>query len=513
MLACYTDRLSARPGQTVRLHASADNGPCALQVARIGAGRTVVMERSGLAIGAHPTPAHADRDGCGWPVAMEIAVGADWASGYYDIVLIDAAGGEAHHFIVVKPALGAPTARTAFVLATNTYHAYNYWGGANAYCDVDALMTRRAKLPEAMAGAIGVLSTRRPFPPQIVAQAADVPRLVNVRPRGFEERPFAADPAWPGRRERSPYDGSAGFLNKWEHAFAAWAEGEGLALDYFTDHDLDLEPELLADYPVMVVAGHSEYWTAEARDAVEAWIDAGGRFAVFSGNTAFWKVRFENDGATFICHKWKGFEADPVAAADPTQGTHLWSHKAFDRPEAAMTGLTFLFGGYHRLGACVARGDAGYTVYDEGHWALAGADLFYGDVIGAGLPFLGYENDGCRFQFGDDGRLKPVAMLGVPDNLEIIAIAPCALGETAVDGYPPLIPPERLDVIAKEVFGQEGPAAEDRLLRGHAVMASFRRGRGEVFNGGTTEWAHGLAAADPFVQAITRNVLRRFGAY
>ena len=43
-------------------------------------------------------------------------------------------------------------------------------------------------------------------------------------------------------------------------------------------------------------------------------------------------------------------------------------------------------------------------------------------------------------------------------------------------------------------------------------MASFRRGKGEVFNGGTTEWAHGLAAGDPFVEQITRNVLTRFGA-
>jgi hypothetical protein len=43
-------------------------------------------------------------------------------------------------------------------------------------------------------------------------------------------------------------------------------------------------------------------------------------------------------------------------------------------------------------------------------------------------------------------------------------------------------------------------------------MASFRRGAGEVFNGGTTEWAYGLAAGDPFITRITLNVLRRFGA-
>ena len=31
------------------------------------------------------------------------------------------------------------------------------------------------------------------------------------------------------------------------------------------------------------------------------------------------------------------------------------------------------------------------------------------------------------------------------------------------------------------------------------------------FNGATTEWAHGLAAGDPFITKITRNVLRRCG--
>jgi hypothetical protein len=76
-----------------------------------------------------------------------------------------------------------------------------------------------------------------------------------------------------------------------------------------------------------------------------------------------------------------------------------------------------------------------------------------------------------------------------------------------------LIPPENLQIIARDVFGEEGERAEDRILRGHAVMASFARGKGEVFNGGTTEWVHGLAADDPFIVQITRNVLQRFGAY
>ena len=511
MLACYTDRLSLRPGESFALHASATHGPCTLEIARVGQGRQTVLTRSDIAVADTPTPANADRDGCNWPIVATIEAGADWATGYYDIVLTDQTGESTHHFVCIKPATDKRTARAAFVLATNTYHAYNYWGGACAYCDVDALMTGRLPLEEAMKGAIGVLSTRRPFPQMIIGAPSDTPRLINDRPRGMNERPWAGDLKWRKGKVVTPYDGSAGFLYKWEHVFAAWAERESIALDFFTDYDLETEPGLLDGYAAVVLVGHSEYWSGGQRDAIESFVDAGGNLAIFSGNTAFWKVRFENDGATYVCHKWKGFEADPAAIAEPSTATHLWSHQAFKRPEAEITGLSFIFGGYHRLGNCVARGSAGYTIYDERHWALDGADLFYGDVIGSDIPFVGYESDGCRFQFGADGRLKPVAMLGVPDNLNIIGIAPCAFGEDPNSPYAPIIPPENLEIIARDALGEGSPENQERLLRGHAVMASFKRGKGEVFNGGTTEWAHALGAGDPFFQRITMNVLQRFG--
>lgn len=102
-------------------------------------------------------------------------------------------------------------------------------------------------------------------------------------------------------------------------------------------------------------------------------------------------------------------------------------------------------------------------------------------------------------------------MLGVPETLEIIGVAPCAFGEEAGRGYNPIIPPEKLDVIAQVTYGDAGPEDQAKVLRGHAVLASFKRGKGEVFNSGTTEWAHGLAAGDPFIEVITHNVLRRFG--
>jgi len=181
MTSCYTNILSCRPGDRIALHAASANGPCTLEVARIGQERDVVLRRLVVDVGDHALPARPDRDGCDWPVAFEIETESTWRSGYYDIMLTDSNAQTAHHFFCLKPPGNGPLAKAAFVLATNTYHAYNWWGGANAYADVTRLMSRELALPAAMGAATGILSTQRPFAPLIVAPPPGLPRLVNLR--------------------------------------------------------------------------------------------------------------------------------------------------------------------------------------------------------------------------------------------------------------------------------------------------------------------------------------------
>lgn len=98
MLGCYTDRLSVRPLERFTLHASAQ-GPSRLEITRIGGTDELVLTLDGVATAEQPVPANVDRDGCGWAPTVELEVGADWRSGYYDIKLTDAQGGEARHFV------------------------------------------------------------------------------------------------------------------------------------------------------------------------------------------------------------------------------------------------------------------------------------------------------------------------------------------------------------------------------------------------------------------------------
>ncbi|WP_108810222.1 N,N-dimethylformamidase beta subunit family domain-containing protein [Sphingorhabdus sp. Alg231-15] len=509
----YTDKVSAAPGETVAIFASAPNSPCTLSISRVGKEVQQVAKFDGIEIDEHEIPKDADTNGCGWSAAFSFEIEEDWETGYYDLTLTGPDGAQSQHFICLRKGSDAPKAKAAIILSTNTYAAYNYWGGRNAYADVIGLMEGKVTPDESRDGAIGRLSRMRPYPQGLFAPPGDPPRLINYEPRNVGEMPIPGNMEWAMKHQPTPYDGSACFLKKWEHVFVQWAEKHGYAIDYLTDHDFETNATVLAGYETAMVVGHSEYWSVNQRFGIEHFIEQGGNFVSFSGNTCYWKIRWEDDGQTMVAHKWAGEENDPLWANPSTRkdATHLWSHPAFEAPEARFLGLSFLYGGYHRIAMCASRGSAAYTIYNDTHWALDDTDLYYGDIVGGDVPLIGYENDGCPIQFGEDGLPKPAGGLGVPENLEIIAMAPATLAESDRSPFPKVIPLEDREILTRVTFGEDTPQTRARLMRGHAVMASFKCGKGEVFNAGTTEWVHGLAAQNSFVEQITKNVFTRFG--
>ena len=125
---------SAVAGERIGIHAAGPAVNAHVTVARIGARREVVW-RGECTLEQHAVPDRSAANGCGWPATVELAVGDDWRSGYYEVVVRTDSARSAHEaiaFFVVRATTPDPS-RPLIALATNTWNAYNDFGGRNLY--------------------------------------------------------------------------------------------------------------------------------------------------------------------------------------------------------------------------------------------------------------------------------------------------------------------------------------------------------------------------------------------
>ncbi len=138
----------------------------------------------------------------------------------------------------------------------------------------------------------------------------------------------------------------------YDSLFFRWAEREGFAVDLASQHELHFSPEILDGYDCVAFVGHDEYWTWEMRDAVDHYVDGGGRAARFAGNF-MWQTRLEDNGKRQTCYKYRARAEDPVyRSADPRRTSGCWEAKETGRPAAETFGLNALRGLYVGWGGC-----------------------------------------------------------------------------------------------------------------------------------------------------------------
>jgi len=510
---CYTERLSYMPGDTVGFRVHSPVPKCACKITRIGVEDEVVYEQDNLPCSPQDIPDDAYIDGCHWADTFEVEIPENWRSGYYRVQLFTE-GSECEHFIVVQRGAKQKRGDIAFVLATNTYQAYNSWGGKSLYGSDHYFPDPDNYDAEANKGS-AIVSLDRPFARSLIAQAREM-RVTSLTRRGFHEGWSIPDAVNQLTESDFPHftmwNVFSGFLNKWEHCFVVWAERKGYNIDYFVQTDLDEAPDCLNDYDVFVSVGHDEYWSWAERDAVENYTDLGGNALFMSGNACYWQVRLDHDAKQMICHKYAAHITDPVVGTEQEKYlSGMWSDPLTGRPENTMIGTSFSRGGYSNWGLQASAAPGGMTVYRPEHWCLEGTEIFYGDMFGDGAQIAGFEVDGCALTIRD-GLPVPTGEDGTSTDFEIVAMAPASLGApeaTSLDNQAPLGYRDAA-VVAERVFNDDSTAGRDRARRGHAVMGTFRKGAGQVFTTGTCEWAYGLSYADPYVERITANVLQRF---
>jgi len=384
----YAGRLSVVPGEEVPFHVSSSAGTFSVEVIRIGATNETVWRRGDVPGRIHGVPDDASSQGCRWPEAFRVPVPPEWRSGYYQarFRVEDHGGGYTHRgrrtaesdaWFVVRARPGRQS-RILLQLASNTYNAYNNWGGFSVYA---------------------------------------------FNGRGGNQ----------GHRVSFGRPGGSLFFN-WERDFIVWAERSGQVLDYAVNNDLEFVPGLLAPYRLVLSVGHDEYWSGPMRDALEAFIGGGGNAAFFSGNSVCWQIRNEDGGRAFTTWK-QNVGSDPVfKTREFTTLSTLWSHHLVGRPENRLTGVGFLWGGYRDSHGQFMGEPAEYTVHRPEHWVFEGTGLTRGAVFGGADTVVGYETDGCELEWRD-GLPHPTHRDGTPDTFTVLATCPVRWQEDDCEWY------------------------------------------------------------------------------
>jgi len=467
-----------------------------IDIYRWGAKRELVWSARALVGVVQPTPDDADANGCGWLPTVDVPVDSSWRSGMYLIELTTSAEDPTRRVGYACFVLRGSSQknRALLVLATNTWNAYNNWGGRSLYTGGN------------------LVSFRRPFGRGMLMRQDTERDDRKSWPRRFGEQPDINGDHYQDVRLESGYPGymsSAGWFT-YERRFVEWAENAGYEFDYAVSSDLEQFDKLNDNYDLVVGVGHDEYWSADQRTAIESFVKNGGNYASFSGNTMFWQVRLEDNGANMRCYKYGAHTTDPILVSDPTKMSGMWADPIVGKPESMFLGAGSMYGLYARFGLATPRGVGGFVIYRNDHWMLAGTDLRYGDVLGADDAIVGYETVGTRITFDqinlpiivdDDARL--------PDDVEIVGFTPAS--NLAMGEYPNSIAAlddqGDLEFIAERVYGG-GPTALALVRHGNAVMLCcwpFGRAVGQVVTIGSTDWVYGLG--DSQVATVTSNIL------
>ena len=507
----YTGRPSYAPGELVELHVSTTASSWDLAVYRDGAEFDLVHEQKGIAGEWHPVPDDVVALGCGWPVTVSFTVPDEWCSGGYIVVVSAERDDQAvsqDAFFVLRAAEPGHRSKLAMIVATYTWQEYNDWGGGCGYFSDDFVDHSADPLEVREQSFKPRLSFHRPWSHGIVRTPVGAPRIAQPPPPvGAAVGIPAAD--WAISNGYSVWTVAAGWA-RYDALTARWLEAEGYEPELLSQWDLDRDPGILDGYDAVVTTGHDEYWTATGRAALDDFVTNGGGYARLAGNI-FWQVRMEGDLLTQVCHKYAAHADPELDNPDTAVRTGAMEAQHIADPPVTTFGASGTRGVYSRKAGLSPRGPGGFIVYRQDHWAFVGADVYYADVLGAGVPLVGYETDGVDYTFRA-GLPYPTGEGGTPDELEILALTPVTLEEEdhGQGGNLISVADGDLAFVAEAIFGVDTQENRDRVRYGSAVITHMPKGLGEVFCAGTTEWCHALAVGDTQCEIITRNVLDRF---
>lgn len=265
---------------------------------------------------------------------------------------------------IVAPA--KPTAKIAVLASTNTWNAYNNFGGRSNYVNADHLpetpiVNARLELSRYYYGG--------QYPEWRHPDEAYLP-LSFERPEWLNHVPEFTE----------VYDNIEGrqacHVAPTEWRLLAWLEREGFEYDFYSEYQLHAGELDLDAYSIVISAVHPEYWSADMYHRIKAWVyERGGKFMYLGGNGLNAEVEFIDEATMrvnnqVVGHPSGGGVRDPE---DPDRTFESRFHRNVES-EANLLGVVFT-----EAGVMTA---APYAVEDPDHWVFAGTGLQKGDLFG-----------------------------------------------------------------------------------------------------------------------------------
>ncbi len=217
---------------------------------------------------------------CGWPVAATVPIPPHAPAGLYAgrICLTgqDPATAQSIPFAVVRTRPREAGA-IALLIATNTWHAYG------------RIPRDEIRIPGLTSSYYTRHLSGRPF----FHLGLHMP-IPHANPYGFEST-------------RAAYTRHSHLVRP-ERFAQAWLTAEGYPFECVTDLDVHADPALLANFRVLLICGHNEYWSDAMRSGVLHYLRAGGRVLCLSGNTLFWRVSLDGERGVLECRKTSSSE-------------------------------------------------------------------------------------------------------------------------------------------------------------------------------------------------------------
>jgi hypothetical protein len=254
--------------------------------------------------------------------------------------------------------------------------------------------------------------------------------------------------------------------------FFKWISQQSYDTRYITDPDLDNYSEI-QDTKILIIAGHSEYWTRTARINVDKFIASGKNVLILSGNTMYFQVRYNTPKNLMICYKDK--KLDPLGGT--IYSTCFWADPLLQYPVNTSIGADFKGGGY---GNKLPNRWNGYKITNEKSPLFEGTGLKNGDILS--LPTVEYDG-------------APVVKMIEPGSKEI-----------------PVIDNSKLNFYKIELLGYDFAINWENKGLGTFIVFKKTKDSGTVVNVASTDWcsesAYKSADKDKIIK-ITKNMIEK----